>query len=106
MGIKYIKVSPDNPYISMAYKYTNGEYRIPEHRLVMAKHLRRCLTSDDVVHHVNGYTSDNRLRNLILTTRSEHSKLHTRIKNKRISKWKAHRAITVVNAELDRTERE
>lgn len=53
----------------------NGK-RIDEHRKIMQDTLGVRLQSNDVVHHINEDKQDNRLENLQLMSRSEHSKLH------------------------------
>lgn len=44
----------------------NGAGYVLEHRLLMAKKLKRSLLKTETVHHINGDRSDNRLKNLEL----------------------------------------
>lgn len=65
----YIRVlRPDHPYHNHGYIY--------EHRLVMEAFFNRYLEPWESVHHINEIKLDNRLENLFLTTREEHSTLH------------------------------
>ena len=45
-------------------------------RVLMMGHLKRELRSDEIVHHVNGDRTDDRIENLQILTRAEHARLH------------------------------
>lgn len=53
----------------------NGK-RVDMHRHIMEEHLGRGLTRDEVVHHIDGNPMNNDLSNLVVMSRSEHTKLH------------------------------
>ena len=64
MGSKYKKIKmPDGGTID-------------EHRFIMQVHIGRKLEFNEVVHHLNGDKQDNRIENLQLMQRSQHSKIH------------------------------
>lgn len=68
-GYVYI-YSPNHPRI-------NNSYYIAEHRLVMEKYIGRYLKPEEVVHHINGIRTDNRIENLMLfPNHREHRLFH------------------------------
>lgn len=67
----------------MKYKYkkiklSDGTTK-DEHSIIMEKFLGRIIKTNEVVHHKNGNTLDNRMENLELTTRSAHTKITTNL---------------------------
>ncbi len=79
-GYLEVWISKDDFFFPMSAKSPSGNYgTIKEHRLVMAKHLGRCLQSWEIVHHKGiryagiENKQDNLVDNLELTgTNSEH----------------------------------
>jgi len=74
LGYWFVLINPDNPYYPMANPYGT----VMEHRLIMAQHLGRCLTKEEIVHHKNGVKDDNRVENLELTTKGAHVVDHSK----------------------------
>jgi hypothetical protein len=69
-GKKYILIhSPSHPYTSKS-----GYVR--EHRLIMESKLGRFLMPDEIVHHINGDTLDNRIDNLEVMPKVEHDRMN------------------------------
>jgi len=59
-------------YAGPGHRYTSKGV----HRLVIEQHLGRELRKDEEVHHLNSNKWDNRLENLLLIPKAEHSRLH------------------------------
>ena len=56
---------------------------VRQNRLVMENAIGRLLNDDEVVHHKNFDTTDDRIENLLLLTNSEHIKLHAKIRREK-----------------------
>ncbi len=74
-GYLMVRININDPYWPMVNRMglspgKNGY--VMEHRLIVAKNLGRCLTLDEVVHHLNGIRDDNRLANLVLLSDMQH----------------------------------
>ena len=63
---KIVNISRDHPYYITSNK---GNISLP--RLIMAEHLGRNLTKDDVVYHRDDNNNNNEITNLIVITRRE-----------------------------------
>lgn len=53
-----------------------GKRQVREHVYVMEQNIGRRLEKHEVVHHVNGNKTDNRIENLRLMTKIDHDNLH------------------------------
>lgn len=64
------------------HPYVNIDGYVLRYRLKMEKHLGRPLFPAEVVHHINGKTNDDRIKNLILfNSQSEHRKHHKGVRH-------------------------
>ena len=70
------KLYKENGYLVKHIRGYNKKGNAKLHRLVMEEHLGRKLESGEVVHHINGDITDNRIENLRVMTIGEHSSMH------------------------------
>lgn len=52
------------------------QVRVKKHRWIMENHLQRPLMRNEIVHHINGDKSDNRISNLCVMNHGEHTRHH------------------------------
>ena len=65
------------------HRSTNGYVR--EHILVMEDHLKRKLTDDEVIHHIDGNRKNNKIENLMIFKKhSDHMKIENVASNIRL----------------------
>jgi len=61
---------------SAHHPFSNGRKEMHEHQVAVEMFLGRALLDTECVHHINGDKTDNRLENLEVMTRAEHSSVH------------------------------
>lgn len=74
-------ISIDGDGYILIYKsehpYANKNKYVYQHRLIMEAFLNRYLAKEEVVHHINGIITDNRIENLMLfKNKKEHNDYH------------------------------
>lgn len=84
---KRLRVGEDSPhfrdgktishgYVVLTSKVWGANRGRYEHRVIMENILKRPLLKTEIVHHINGNTTDNRPENLEILTRLEHNRTH------------------------------
>ena len=54
----------------------NGWGYVYRYRIIMERKLKRFLKPSELIHHLNGNRTDDRIENLLVTTASDHQKMH------------------------------
>lgn len=71
----------------LAFVKNDNLHYVLEHRLVMSKHLGRPLETNEIVRHLNGKKTDNRVENLVIGTHLENTLDHVSLRNE-LALWK------------------
>lgn len=80
-GGKYISYQGYIMILKPEHHRANCNGYVPKHDLVAEKMLGRSLLKEEMVHHLNEITTDNRPENLfVFPTRGEHQKFHIRLR--------------------------
>lgn len=82
-GFSYsIARSKGKPYkliYSPHHPYATKRKTVREHRLIMEQMLGRYLRRDEIVHHINGDTLDNRVENLQIMAKRDHDRMNVKL---------------------------
>jgi hypothetical protein len=83
-----VTVAPDHPLVSMASsRAAGGGHRVLEHRLVVANDMKRPLTSEEQVHHIDKNKVNNSLNNLVLVKGAmAHARIH-KLQDQLAAEW-------------------
>ena len=78
-GEGYLLFMIPKGYRFSCMKNNKGQVRL--HRLIMAEYLQRPLRDEEVVHHINGNITDNRIENLkLFKNNGKHTSLHHKLR--------------------------
>ena len=79
-------------YITERGYFRNRRTHQLQHRELMERFLGRPLDTSENIHHINGIRTDNRIKNLQLISKGEHTKIHEpyyspNLKKDRFGRW-------------------
>lgn len=101
------KKHTSNGYLKV-YKDDINEYQL-EHRTVIENNLGRVLTTEEIVHHINGNKTDNTISNLLLVeNHNKHQEIHNQLEtvalelvSRNIIKFNKNTQKYYIDAEID-----